>query len=65
MDGDPDSLEETLHLDFALARLELTEAVRELRTADTADSRRRVDECRARVDDVLDMWNDVLLTSAC
>ncbi|WP_448628124.1 hypothetical protein [Geodermatophilus sp. URMC 64] len=58
------SLEDSIQLDFDLARLELAEAQRAARADDTPTARLRVAACRARVDDILDMWNDVLLTSA-
>lgn len=64
MDGDLESLEDSIQLDFDLARLELAEARRARQAADTAATRQRLDECRARLDSILDMWNDVLLTSA-
>jgi hypothetical protein len=63
MDGDPESLEDGIQLDFDLARLELADARRALLADDSPSTRRRVDECRARLDGVLDMWNDVLLTA--
>jgi hypothetical protein len=64
VDGDAESLEDSIQLDFDLARLELADARRALQAEDTPAARRRVVECRARVDSILDMWNDVLLTSA-
>ena len=64
MDGDADSLEDSIQLDFDLARVELAAARRALQVENTPGARRRVAECRARVDSILDMWNDVLLTSA-
>jgi hypothetical protein len=60
MDDDTDSLEDGIQLDFDLACLELTEARQAQVTDDTPAARRRVRECRARVDTILDMWNDVL-----
>jgi hypothetical protein len=64
MHEDDGSLEESIQLDFDLARLELAEARRALQDVDSPAARLRVAACRARVDDILDMWNDVLLTSA-
>ena len=64
MDGDPESLEGSIQLDFDLARLDLAEARRAWLGHDSPATRRRVDECRARLDRVLDMWNDVLVASA-
>jgi hypothetical protein len=64
MDGDPESLESGIQLDFDLARLELVEARRALLAHDSPATRQRVEDCRARLDRVLDMWNDVLEASA-
>ena len=64
MDGDDASLENSIQLDFDLARVELADALRAVEAHDTPAARLRVAACRARVDDILDMWNDVLLTSA-
>ncbi len=63
MDGGSESLEGSIHLDFDLARLELAEARRVRLADDTPASRQRMAECRAQLDRILDMWNDVLLTS--
>lgn len=59
-----DSLENSLQRDFDLARLDLAEARRELQHKDTPAARRRLAACRARVDHILDTWNDAALTSA-
>ncbi|NYJ08773.1 hypothetical protein [Petropleomorpha daqingensis] len=64
MDGDPESLEDGIQLEFDLARLELADARRAFLADDSPASRQRVDECRARLDRILDMWNDVLVTTA-
>jgi hypothetical protein len=64
MDGDKASLEDSIQLDFDLARVELADARRAARSDDSPAALARVAACRALVDDILDMWNDVLLTSA-
>jgi hypothetical protein len=64
MHDEDGSLEDGIQLDFDLARLELAEAQRAARADDSPAARLRVAACRSRVDDILDMWNDVLLTSA-
>jgi hypothetical protein len=64
MDGEPESLEGSIQLDFDLARVELAQARRACETECTESTRRHLGECRARVDRILDMWNDVLPTSA-
>ncbi len=52
-----DEIEERLHLEFGLARLELVEARLAQQKRDTPAARKRVAECRSRVDRVLDAWN--------
>jgi hypothetical protein len=55
--------EDRLHLEFDAARRELVEARRAQEQKDTPDARRRVAECRTRLDTVLDMWNDAVPAS--
>lgn len=57
------SLADSLQYDFDAARLELVAARREQQTKDTPAARRRLAECQAQVDRILDMWNDALLTA--
>jgi hypothetical protein len=64
MDGGIESLEDGIQLDLGLTRLELATALRAQQLEDTPAARRRVAETRTRVDVLLDMWNDVLLTTA-
>jgi hypothetical protein len=64
MDVLSDSLEDSIQLDFDLARADLAAARRAQQAQDSSSARRQVNECRATVDRILDMWNDVLLTSA-
>jgi hypothetical protein len=63
MDGDPEGLEDNIQLDFGFARLELAEARRACELDGTETARQHLGTCLARLDSVLDMWNDVLLTS--
>lgn len=58
-----DELEEHLHLEFDLARLELAEARRAQQHRDTPATRLRVADCRQRVDRILDRWNDLALAA--
>jgi hypothetical protein len=56
-------LEDSIQLDLARARLELTEARASQAVKDTPAARRRVAEARAVADSLLDMWNDLALTA--
>jgi hypothetical protein len=64
MDVPAESLEDRLQYDFDAARRNLGCARREQQAKDTPAARRRVAERQAEVDRILDMWNDVLLTTA-
>jgi hypothetical protein len=55
---DADSLTCTIRTDFDEACAQLREARLEWRRKDTPGARARVGACLARVDAVLDMWND-------
>lgn len=55
---DLDTLEDGIELDFFLACVELTQAKRAARTADTPEARARVSEWAHAVDVLLDMSND-------
>jgi hypothetical protein len=57
------SPEESLRLDFDLACLTLAAARRDQLAKDTPAARQQVAECHARVDRVLDTWNDAVRTS--
>ena len=52
-----DSLTESIELDFREACLELDRARAAWRAKDTPAARRRLAQCVARVDAILDMWN--------
>jgi hypothetical protein len=52
------NLEKSIRLDIELAGLALLGGRRAQRTQDTPAARRRVTECVARLDDLLDMWNE-------
>lgn len=58
MNAVADSFEESVRLDFAQACLELAEAEQALRAKDDAAGRARLDRCRSKVDEILDMWNE-------
>lgn len=64
MDVLTESLEGSLQCDFDAARLHLVAARRDRQTKDTPAARRRVTECQAQLDSILDMWNDAMLISA-
>jgi len=53
-----DSFEDSVRFDFQQACLELAEAERALRLRNDATTQARLDRCRARVDQILDMWNE-------
>jgi hypothetical protein len=52
-----DTLRGSLRLEFDLARLDLAQARQAQRAKDTPAVRARLDECRARLDHILDDWN--------
>ena len=52
-------LEDSIQLDLALARLELTQARASQAAKDTPAARRRMAEARAVADGLLDMWNEL------
>jgi hypothetical protein len=55
-------LETRIIVDLGLARLELGEARRAQQAKDTPATRQRVAGARAHVDELLDMWNQLLPT---
>lgn len=55
MDTVSDTLPDSLRVDFDLARLELAEARASRATKDTPAARAWVEQCRARLDRILDM----------
>ena len=55
-------LETPIVVDLGLARLELREARRAQQAKDTPAARQRVAAARSRVDELLDMWNQLLPT---
>ena len=58
-----DTLRDSLRVDFTLARIELIEARRSQQRKDTPAARAHVEECRSRLDYILDTWLDVRLTT--
>jgi len=52
-DGAPD----VLLVEFELARLDLAAATAALHSKDTTAARAEVENCRARIDRILDSWN--------
>ncbi|WP_091324262.1 hypothetical protein [Geodermatophilus ruber] len=48
---------EAMASDFRAACVELADAEAVCRSRDTPATRRRVEECRDRIDAILDMWN--------
>jgi len=62
MDTLDTELETRITVDLELARLELGEARRAQQAKDTPAARQRVVDVRARVDGLLDMWNQLLPT---
>ena len=56
MDTVCNSLPAGLRVDFDLARLELAEARASRAANDTPAARAWVEQCRARLDRILDMW---------
>lgn len=56
MDTVCDTLPESLRVDFRLARLELAEARLAQQRKDTPAARAEVERCRARLDEILDMF---------
>jgi hypothetical protein len=53
-----DAAPDALRVEFDLARLDLAAATAAQRHRDTPDARRHVADCRARIDALLDSWND-------
>jgi hypothetical protein len=64
MDDPYGSIEDGIQLDLALARLQLAEAQQAREDEDTPSARRQVAAALALADSLLDMWNDVLVTTA-
>lgn len=56
-----DTLRDSLRVDFSLARLELAEARLSQQLKDTPAARAHVEECRSRLDRILDTWLDARL----
>lgn len=52
-----DAAPDALLVEFDLARIDLAAALTARRRRDTPDARREVEECRARIDRILDSWN--------
>jgi hypothetical protein len=63
MDVVTDEVLDSIRVDFGLARLELLQAQAALRWRDTPATRGHVEQCRERVDAVLDEWNEVVRRS--
>jgi hypothetical protein len=53
-----ETLADRLQSDFDAARFHLVAARRDQQAKDTPAARRRVAECAARLDRILDMWNE-------
>ncbi|MGY1739605.1 MULTISPECIES: hypothetical protein [unclassified Blastococcus] len=58
------SIDERLRTDLVAARQRLLAARSVQRTADTPASRSAVEECLARLDRLLDLWNEMSVREA-
>jgi hypothetical protein len=59
MNAVADSISENIRLEFDLACCDLLEAEAAVRVDDDPAARERLRACRAELDAVLDMWNDL------